>query len=206
MTQALNLANFANNLNTSGATSNAGLQNSSVTVTAGSGLSGGGAVSLGGTVSLANAGVTSLTAGTGISLNASTGAITVTNTSSASGTVTSVATGNGLQGGTITTSGTLSVAAPSWNSVGSYCLGAYRRDGGSSTNYDTNVSTGTGDGQLSVYQNINWYYPCIATLFNFTGNSGRQNVLSGTWKLLSSAQGSSSVGANYMAVLAVRVS
>lgn len=39
----------------------------------------------------------------------------------ASGTVTSVATGNGLTGGTITTSGTLSITAPSYQSVGSYC-------------------------------------------------------------------------------------
>lgn len=42
--------------------------------------------------------------------------------SGGSGTVTSVATGNGLQGGTITTSGTLSVACPSVGSVGSYAL------------------------------------------------------------------------------------
>ena len=81
MTQALNLANFANNLNTSGQTSNSGLQNSSVTVTAGTGMSGGGAVSLGGSVTLNNSGVTSLTAGTGISLSASTGGVTITNAS-----------------------------------------------------------------------------------------------------------------------------
>jgi hypothetical protein len=37
------------------------------------------------------------------------------------GTVTSVATGNGLQGGTITSTGTLSVACPAFNTVGSYC-------------------------------------------------------------------------------------
>jgi hypothetical protein len=38
------------------------------------------------------------------------------------GTVTSVATGNGLTGGTITTSGTISIAAPSVGSVGAYGL------------------------------------------------------------------------------------
>ena len=108
MTQALNLANFANNLNTSGATSNAGLQNSSVTVTAGTGMSGGGAVALGSSVTLTNAGVTSLTAGTGISLSGSTGGVTISS-SGASGTVTSIATNNGLTGGTITTSGTIGI-------------------------------------------------------------------------------------------------
>jgi hypothetical protein len=38
------------------------------------------------------------------------------------GTVTSVATGNGLSGGTITTTGTLVVACPTFNTVGSYSM------------------------------------------------------------------------------------
>ena len=122
MTQAFNLSLFANKLNSSGATDNTGLQNSSVTVTAGTGMSGGGAVALGSSVTLTNAGVTSVTAGTGISVSASTGGVTITNTSLASGTVTSVATGNGLTGGTITSTGTLSITAPSYQSVGSYIL------------------------------------------------------------------------------------
>jgi invasion protein IalB len=54
----------------------------SVTVSAGSGLSGGGTVTSSGTVTLTNAGVTSLTAGSGISVSASTGGVTITNTSS----------------------------------------------------------------------------------------------------------------------------
>lgn len=81
MTQALNLALFANKLNTSGATDNTGLQNSSITVTAGTGLSGGGAVALGGTATLTNAGVTSIVAGTGITVTSATGAVTVNATS-----------------------------------------------------------------------------------------------------------------------------
>jgi len=80
MTQALNLANFANHLNTAGATNNSGLQNSSVNVTAGTGMSGGGAVALGSSVTLTNAGVTSIVAGTGISVSGATGGVTVTNT------------------------------------------------------------------------------------------------------------------------------
>ena len=59
---------------------NGGLTNSSVTVTAGTGMSGGGAVSLGGTVTLTNAGVTSAVAGTAISVSGATGAVTITNT------------------------------------------------------------------------------------------------------------------------------
>jgi hypothetical protein len=64
---------------------NSMLANSSITVQAGSGLSGGGTVALGGTV-------------------------TLTNTASG-GTVTSVGTGAGLTGGPITTTGTISIPA-----------------------------------------------------------------------------------------------
>ena len=55
MTQAFNLSQFANKLNSSGQTDNTGLQNSSVTITAGTGMSGGGAVALGSSVTLTNA-------------------------------------------------------------------------------------------------------------------------------------------------------
>ncbi len=70
---------------------NASLTNSSVTVTAGTGLSGGGAVSLGSSVTLTNAGVTSNVAGTGISVSGATGAVTITNTG-----VTSAVAGTGV--------------------------------------------------------------------------------------------------------------
>jgi hypothetical protein len=180
MTQALNLANFANNLNTAGATSNAGLQNSSVTVTAGTGMSGGGAVALGSSVTLNNAGVTSVTAGTGISVSASTGAVTISSSGGA-GTVTSVATGNGLSGGTITTSGTLTVACPSANTVGSYAMVYYNGTGSSST-YGSNYSAGTGGNQLVL--------PWMRTNGCGTFYVGSTNGLSGTWKWLSGSDNS----------------
>lgn len=57
---------------------NSALTNSSLTVTAGTGLSGGGSVSLGGTVTLTNAGVTSLTGTTNrVTVSASTGSVTL---------------------------------------------------------------------------------------------------------------------------------
>jgi hypothetical protein len=59
---------------------NGALTNSAITVSAGAGLSGGGTVSLGSTVTLSlasGAAVNSLTAGTGVSVSASTGAVTV---------------------------------------------------------------------------------------------------------------------------------
>ena len=51
---------------------------------------------------------------------------TIQTTAGKTGTVTSVATGNGLSGGTITTTGTISIAAPAANSVGSYALVVYQ--------------------------------------------------------------------------------
>jgi hypothetical protein len=66
------------NLSGSAGITNANLANSSVTVTAGTGLSGGGAVVLGGTVTINNAGVLSLTGTTNqIGVSAATGAVTL---------------------------------------------------------------------------------------------------------------------------------
>ncbi len=173
MTQALNLANFANNLNTSGATSNAGLQNSSVTVTAGTGMSGGGAVALGTTVTLTNAGVTSVTGAGTVSVSASTGAVTITGTGG-SGTVTSVATGNGLTGGTITTSGTISLDYYTGSTAQntSYPVGSYlwSNPGGAIPNMNATVTL---------------YCPPNAALpyLYYNASGGTASVaLSGTWR------------------------
>jgi len=64
--------------NPSGYTTNTGTV-TSVTVSAGSGMSGGGTVTTSGTITLTNAGVTSAVAGTGISVSGATGAVTITN-------------------------------------------------------------------------------------------------------------------------------
>jgi hypothetical protein len=76
---------------------NGALSNSSVTVTAGTGMSGGGAASLGGSVTVTNAGVTSAIAGAGVSISSGTGDVTFTNSG-----VTSIVAGTGISisGGT----------------------------------------------------------------------------------------------------------
>lgn len=77
--------------------SNDKLANSSVTVTAGTGLSGGGTVELGASITLANAGVLSITTNTGLSTNVSaTGNVTITNTG-----VLSVASGGHITATTV---------------------------------------------------------------------------------------------------------
>ena len=125
MTQALNLANFANNLNTAGATSNSGLQNSSVTVTAGTGMSGGGAVALGSSITLTNAGVTSVAAGTGISVSASTGGVTITNSQPFSGSTSQLAKAwvyFSCPSTTVTVNGSFNVSSVTRNGTGDYTV------------------------------------------------------------------------------------
>ena len=53
------------------------IDHTTVSISAGSGLSGGGAVALGSSVTLTNAGVTSAVAGTGVSVSGATGAVTI---------------------------------------------------------------------------------------------------------------------------------
>lgn len=60
-----------------GAVGNAQLANSALTITAGTGLGGGGLVPLGGSIALSNAGVLSLTGGNGITVDAASGAVTL---------------------------------------------------------------------------------------------------------------------------------
>jgi hypothetical protein len=112
-TQTLTNKTISGASNTLSSIGNASLTNSSVTVTAGTGMSGGGAVSLGGTVTLTNAGVTSITTNTGLSSNVSaTGAVTVTNagvTSNVAGTGIGVSAATGAV--TITNNGVTSNVA-----------------------------------------------------------------------------------------------
>jgi hypothetical protein len=133
------------------------------------------------TPTLTNTGVTSVTAGTGISVSASTGGVTITNTSSASGTVTSVATGNGLSGGTITSTGTLVIACPTFNTVGSYVMGGTFVGGGNTVNLasGSNYSAGTGTNQIRS----------VAVTQDGVEGPGVSNAnnLSGSWKWMAAS-------------------
>ncbi|NBV59727.1 MAG: hypothetical protein EBR73_01450 [Rhodobacteraceae bacterium] len=92
----------------SGTVINKMLDNDSVTVTAGTGLSGGGTVALGGTITLDNDGVTAAAvSGTGLSISASTGSVTITSNATDANTASTIvardASGN-FSAGTITAS------------------------------------------------------------------------------------------------------
>ncbi len=147
------------------------------------------------TPTLTNTGVTSVSGAGTVSVSASSGAVTITGGGLTSA-VTSVATGNGLQGGTITTSGTLSVACPGFNTVGSYVfVGVESPSAQFAPTSGSNYSAGTGNGMQSALINA--------------GPEGvsfdRQNNLSGTWKWMGSQNTSSGNRYNYVS-LACRVS
>jgi hypothetical protein len=85
-----------------------------------------------------------------------------------------------LSGGTITSTGTLVAACPSFNSVGSYVWAYREAQSGTTATSGTNYSAGASAGQITTYD------PQSAT---------QTNNLSGTWKwmgtgtLNTSAQG-----------------
>ena len=92
------------------------------------------------------------------------------------GTVTSVATGNGLSGGTITSTGTLVVACPTHNSVGSYASVMFEWTGASGNNTaGSNYAAGAGSKQI---QGAKWQDTCCGFKQRGTNN------LSGTWKIM----------------------
>jgi hypothetical protein len=189
MTQAFNLSQFANTLNASGRTSNSGLQNSSVTIATGTGLSGGGSVSLGASISLVNTGVTSLIAGSGITLSGSTGAVTITNNNL-------LTAGNGIG----ISSGSIFVNAPTAGSIGSY---AFCR---------TNVAIASG----ASYGDFGGTYPGsslrpVNLRFTFGASSGgfvanaSSALLTGTWQCMNYGY-NESAGAEFCLGIFVRVS
>ena len=197
MTQALNLANFANNLNTSGATSNAGLQNSTISgvalgsnlnaLTIGTGLSGS-SYNGSSAVTIANTGVTSITAGTGITVSGSTGGVTINST------VTSPYVGQKYQmftaSGTFTpvsgiTAYKITLCGGGGGAYDSYSAGS--AGAGTTTTFSTISSTGgggagyTGSSQYrgsdgtasgSIFTFNPKLYPIYATATVFYGNGG----------------------------------
>jgi hypothetical protein len=100
---------------------------------------------------------------------------TTQTTAGKTGTVTSVATGNGLSGGTITGTGTLVVACPTFNSVGSYCFVTNNSQNGQEFTGGSNYSAGTGASQ----------FQSCATSIGCNIQIDRTNNLSGTWKWMS---------------------
>ncbi len=171
---AINSSLYANSLYDSGSR-----VLSSVSIVAGSGLSGGGTISgPSGSVTLVNAGVTSATAGTGITLNQSTGTIIITNTGIISAAAGSGITVSGTNPLTITNTGVLSLTAGA-NIRLSANTGSITIDSVSGTS--TTIAAGTG---ISVNQPTG-----LVTITN----TGVTSLVAGTDISVSSATGAVTV-------------
>jgi hypothetical protein len=107
--------------------------------------------------------------GTQITFN--NGTVQTTAFTGGGGTVTSVATGNGLSGGTITTSGTLTVACPGFNTVGSYAFGFM----GGSANPTSGTNYSANGGQFGIQSAV--LYMTEGGIYRLASDN-----LSGTWK------------------------
>jgi hypothetical protein len=101
----------------------------------------------------------------------------------AGGTVTSVATGNGLSGGTITSTGTLIIACPGFNTVGSYVQGRSRGANASST-FPSGTDYSAGNGLNNTVASSD------------TTSSYLTNNLSGTWRWMGAPVTASGCGCN----------
>jgi hypothetical protein len=134
-----------------------------------------------------------ITAGSGISVTNGAGSISIAATGG--GTVTSVATGNGLSGGTITGSGTLVVACPSFNSVGSYVAAVTGLYSPGSISAGGNVAAGSGDSQI----NIGGYFIACGVCYSANGS------ISGTWKWMTKGATRNSGGGMTIYGIACRV-
>ena len=94
----------------SGTVGNSQLAHSALTVTAGTGLSGGGIVSLGGSTTLANAGILSVTGNSDITASSSSGAVTLGSTATSANTPNTIVkrdAGGNFTGGSLTLAGTV---------------------------------------------------------------------------------------------------
>jgi len=112
------------------------------------------------------------------------------------GTVTSVATGNGLSGGAITSTGTLVIACPTFDSVGSYAMCGSMSGFNSAFTAGSNYAAGgTSDTLAPVC--LDFDGASSATVTGVTSGS-----LSGTWKWMSATISSNT----YIAGIACRVS
>ncbi len=113
--------------------------------------------------------VATLTQGSGISITNGAGSITISATGAAGGTVTSVAAGTGLSGGTITTSGTISLNLNSGNT-----WTARQTFGAALTTYPNMVTentNGSADGYVQFGSGISHYLGYDASKYIFGGTN-----------------------------------
>jgi hypothetical protein len=188
----------------SGSVSNSQLVNSSLTVNAGTGLSGGGTVALGGSTTLSNAGVTSLTGGGGVTVSAASGVVTLGSTATSSNTPYAIVSRNGsgsFSAGSLTLAGTLTLPAITGSSPDQmFSGGTLLMDADSNGNFSIGPGAGkstrsgsynTAVGDSALYSNTNGYEnTAIGRVALFANTNGYQNTANGAFALFGNTSGS----------------
>jgi hypothetical protein len=194
-----------------GVVSNAQLANSSITIVAGVGLSGGGSVSLGGSNTLNNTGVLSIAGTADITTSLSNGVVTLgttaTNVNIPSAIVKRDSNGN-FSAGTITLAGTLNMVntlsntATGAGALGSNTTGADNTAiGCEALNYNTTGYENTANGFYALEFNTNGFQNTAAGAYALSENtSGSDNTASGWVALLFNTTGSNNTATGAFAL------
>jgi len=179
----------------SGVVSNAQLANSSITIIAGTGLGGGGSVSLGGSNTLNNTGVVSLAGNADITTSATNGAVTLGTTGTNSnipGTIVKRDSNGNFSAGTITLSGTLNMV----NTLSNTATGA-----GALVNNTTGADN-TANGCEALYYNTTGYENTANGLYALQYNTnGFQNTAAGAYALSENTSGSDNTASGWVTLL-----
>jgi len=166
-----------------GVVSNAQLAYSSVTVTAGTGFGGGGAVALGGSITLSNTGVLSITGDADITTSTNVGAVILGTTATSANTTNTIVKRDGsgdFSAGTITLAGALNLV----NALDNTAVGS------SALSNNIAGSNNTANGWAALYSNTNGYANTATgweALYSNLG--GYENTANGALALFSSTTG-----------------
>jgi hypothetical protein len=189
-----------------GVVSNVQLADSSVTVTAGTGLSGGGTIALGGSTILNSTGLVSISGDEDITAFTTNGDVTLGSTATASDVTNAIVrrdAGGNFSAGTITLAGTLSMV----NALGNTAIGSGVLVSNTTGTYNTalgwatlsNNTTGyenTASGYLALANNTNGFQNTANGAYALSDNlSGADNTASG-WEALFDNTGGSNNAAN----------
>ncbi len=195
----------------SGMVSNAQLANSTITVNAGAGLSGGGAVPLGSSTTLNNTGVVSVAGNLDITASTTNGAVTLGTTATNTDTPNSIVRRDGsgnFSAGAITLAGGLSMVNAGDNTaVGSGALGSNTTGTDNTANgWEALLSNSTGfentaSGFLALEYNTNGYQNTADGAYTLSDNiTGSDNTATGWVALLNNLSGSNNTASGAFAL------
>ena len=178
----------------SGAVSNAQLAESTITITAGIGLSGGGVVALGGSTTLNNDGLVSIIGNSDIVAEATNGVVTLSTTATNADTTNTIVKrdgGGNFSAGTITLAGTLNMA----NSLSNTAVGAGALASNTAGTYNT------ADGLRALYDNTTGIYNTASGIFALEDNTnGSQNTADGAYALQDNTSGDYNTASGWVAL------